>query len=310
MYIRLLIILVTLYCGISTVFAAQTFEEYQSESQSFCESSDRPWQKNKASGLVSIPDYSRLETAAINTAINQWKNDPKTLANERARLDAELDSVRIGNFSGFKTLEASRIKYRSQMNNLFACAVVTSRMKTVQNITNIVKEKKITELANKLKIEYDKLDRTKTTLNCNPSNDATIEPIQNLSDTTARQYCYYRHYLGYLQSNLADDLTNIQEIEKKVGNGDGTKVPSTISEWNQTFQKYNNQIGIEINRADTTLPTALRAFREMDQAYGAHIVLILIYDDYIRLRDALSKYMNASSQLYQKANNAQNANQQ
>lgn len=46
----------------------------------------------------------------------------------------------------------------------------------------------------------------------------------------------------------------------------------------------------------------------MDQTYGAHILLVLIYDDYIRLRKAMSGYMNLSSQLYQKANNAQSTN--
>lgn len=46
----------------------------------------------------------------------------------------------------------------------------------------------------------------------------------------------------------------------------------------------------------------------MDQTYGAHILLMFIYDDYIRLRKSLSSYMNLSSQLYQKANNAQSTN--
>ncbi len=46
----------------------------------------------------------------------------------------------------------------------------------------------------------------------------------------------------------------------------------------------------------------------MDQTYAAHILLQLVYDDYIRLRKALSNYMNLSSQLYQKANNAQSTN--
>ncbi len=64
----------------------------------------------------------------------------------------------------------------------------------------------------------------------------------------------------------------------------------------------------EIVRADTTLPKAMATLKEMDYTYSAHILLELIYNDYIRLRKALSSYMNISSQLYQKANNAQSTN--
>jgi hypothetical protein len=83
---------------------------------------------------------------------------------------------------------------------------------------------------------------------------------------------------------------------------------TTISEWNNTSARYQQDLSTEIIRADTTLPKAIRAFIEMDQTYWAHILLVLIHDDYLRLRKALSSYMNLSSQLYQKANNAQSTN--
>lgn len=47
----------------------------------------------------------------------------------------------------------------------------------------------------------------------------------------------------------------------------------------------------------------------MERAYPVHLLLMIIYDDYIRLRKNLSSYMNASTQLYIKAYNAQDANQ-
>jgi len=66
-----------------------------------------------------------------------------------------------------------------------------------------------------------------------------------------------------------------------------------------------SDISREITRADTTLPKAIRSWTEMNQTYGVHVLLTIIYDDYIRLRRDLSNYMNISSQLYQKVNNAQ-----
>ena len=133
--------------------------------------------------------------------------------------------------------------------------------------------------------------------------------ITALTNTATLQYCYYRHYLSYLDSNI-EDVSRTQNIEKWIGQWGGTQISHTTNEWNNASLHYQSDLAREIIRADTTLPKAIRSFIEMDQTYGAHILLMLIYDDYIQLRKALSNYMNISSQLYQKANNAQNANQQ
>ncbi len=53
-----------------------------------------------------------------------------------------------------------------------------------------------------------------------------------------------------------------------------------------------------------TLPRAMLAYQEMSRTYAAHLMLVIVYDDYVRLRDNLSKYMNATSQLFEKAYNA------
>ena len=89
---------------------------------------------------------------------------------------------------------------------------------------------------------------------------------------------------------------------------EGTQIPKNTDEWVNIAPRYHLDLSNEIIRADATLPKAIKSFQEMDQTYGAHVLLTLIYDDYIKLRKALSSYMNISSQLYQKANNAQSTN--
>ena len=50
------------------------------------------------------------------------------------------------------------------------------------------------------------------------------------------------------------------------------------------------------------------AFQEMDRTYVTHLLLVIIYDDYLKLRDNLDKYMSIVSQTFEKAYNAQDAN--
>lgn len=293
--------------------APQTYEEYKTESTKYCDGNERSW--SAAKSLVPKIDYSEFTTGAINATLSNWRaglfweNE-----DEKIRLKRDLDPVRIGEYSGFKALEIARIGYRTRMNTLFSCAVMSSRINTLQGLTKLIGEKLKTtnsEIQDKIKKESDTLTRVITMLKCNiekstPSK-AKWEILISLTNSASYQYCTYRHYLSYLDSNI-EDVSRVQNIEKWVGQWAGTQVATTTNEWNNASLRYQADLSREIIRADTTLPKAIRAFVEMDQTYGAHMLLVLIYDDYIQLRKALSSYMNLSSQLYQKANNAQSTN--
>lgn len=264
--------------------------------------------------MIPKIDYPELEASAVNKAMAKWKTDTRVIGDEKARLEADLDPKLIGEYSGFKALEAARIGYRSRMNSLFACAIVASRIDTLTDLQKNIEKKvksKNSEVLQKLKNDAQKLNQTYNTLKCNVpkgSDGSKEEMITGLTDTAARQYCHYRHYLGYLEARIDSNLTEIQNIEKNIGQGSGTSISKTTGQWNASFMKYKIDLDREIIRADTTLPKALSSFSEMEQTYGVHIMLTIIYDDYARLRSALSEYMNLNSQLYQKAHNAQNPN--
>lgn len=83
-----------------------------------------------------------------------------------------------------------------------------------------------------------------------------------------------------------------------------------MQEYADLFSSYANQIQSNVARAQSTLPKALVAYREMERTYGVHIMLVIIYDDYLTLRQNLSTYLNAVSQFFEKAENAQSANNQ
>lgn len=293
------------------LFAAQTFEEYKQEADKYCDASAREWNKSQDSSLIPKVDYPKLEKGAISNFISKYRSKQQVAGNDATRLRQDLNEVQIGNFTGYKTLEAARVAYRTSMNSLFACSVVSSRIHTIKDVQKIIKERVKTspsDLLVKLDNESKRLTQVQNKLKCNSKQTEKKDIVLTLWNSASKQYCHYRHYLWYLESSMIDDINWLKNIEKDIWDGKGTKIPQVTEQWVQEMQKYNGQIAREITRANATLPRAIRTFIEMDQTYGIHIVLLLIYDDYIKLRDVLSKYMNASSQLYQKAHNAQNKN--
>jgi hypothetical protein len=84
-----------------------------------------------------------------------------------------------------------------------------------------------------------------------------------------------------------------------------TSLPQNSSMWAREIAGRDEAIRNEILRANSVLPRAIEAFREMERSYSLHLMLVIIFDDYLRLRDNLSVYFNASSQLFEKTQNAQ-----
>jgi hypothetical protein len=296
--------------GGSIVAAAwQTYEQYTKAASDYCESNLRSW--SGSNSLVSKIDYPALNSDTINTTMSDWRNNKQEwyIWSEKDRLQRDLSPTRIGEYTGFKTLEIARIGYRSKMNQLFACGVISSRIKTISELKDIIWKKIKTtdsEILKKIEKEWKDLKKQESTLKCKP--EERTEKITDIINTATKQYCYYRYYLKYLDSNLNADMPNIQKIEEKVWIWSGTTIIKTTDQWSQIAPRYTNDLTREITRSSQTLPKAVRAFGEMDQTFGAHILLVFIYDDYVKLRKSLSHYMNLSSQLYQKANNAMSKN--
>ncbi len=138
------------------------------------------------------------------------------------RLKRDLDPVRIGEYSGFKTLEIARIGYRTRLNTLFSCAVVGSRIDTLMGLEKLISTKlktKDSEIQQKLKKDANKLQVVLNTLKCNPpkssESQAKGEMIISLTNSATYQYCGYRHYLSYLESNI-EDISGVQKIESRI----------------------------------------------------------------------------------------------
>ena len=145
-------------------------------------------------------------------------------------------------------------------------------------------------------------------MQCNNSDANQTAVMQEIVNSATRQYCHYRYYLSYLDTTLESDRAYVENVEQAIGTGSGTNIARDSETWIQSYNNYATALETEIHRADSTLPRAIRTFMDMEKAYPAHLLLAIIYDDYIRLRNNLSTYMNASTQTYLKAFNAQDAN--
>lgn len=118
------------------------------------------------------------------------------------------------------------------------------------------------------------------------------------------QYCHYRKYLTYIESNLSNNNSEFSRIESKIGQDNTEKAPQDSESFQRKLIQQRSQIQTEIYTTDRALPRSIDAFKEMERTYAAHLLLVIVYDDYVRLRDNLARYMSSTSQLFEKANNA------
>lgn len=298
-----------------TIFAAEEiptkvldYKEYKKNATAQCDSPNVPWGKDNS--LLPVPQYGELKAEAVERQRQQLLNSSRPSEEEKNRLNDELDRIRIGNFSGFKTLEIARLQYRTTMDNLFSCAIVESRLHIINDVQtriNAAFPALRSEIQQQLEHEAERLQSHKNRMKCNPAKKSNTSFMKEMVNSASKQYCHYRHYLLYLEQNLQNNQHFIQEIEKKLGDGSGTIIPLTSQEWVKTHNRYASSLNREIQRADNSLPLAMKTYKEMEKAYPAHLMMIILYDDYIRLRKNLASYMNASTQLYMKAYNAQSS---
>lgn len=276
----------------------------------FCRgsSSSQSWDINKWIGSVTEL-YRALDVNEQKKQIQELiGSEPNP--NERAKIEKELSLDRIGNFSGFKTVEIARIVYRTNMNRIFSCAVIASRIERTQKVKKIISQVWSSNIGEKLDKDIKKLEWLKSS-NCGAQWGAkglTNYPLA-LAHSATVEYCNYTNYLDYLQENVSTDYTRVIMIEKGYVPVEWLSWTSaTILSVSTDMNTRSTQIGNDLERASSTLRKALVAYREMERTYAVHLMLLIIYDDYLELRQNLNSYLNTVSQIFEKAKNAQSAN--
>ena len=146
-------------------------------------------------------------------------------------------------------------------------------------------------------------DQKGTTASTTPPVKSSLV-TSRMVNSVVLQNCHYTKYLTYLESRIDEDMSNTLTIDTQIGTGDAKEIPTDTDTMRRILGQRREQIRIEIALAQRTLPRAILAYQEMARTYAAHLMLVIVYDDYVRLRDNLAKYTSATSQLFEKAYNA------
>jgi hypothetical protein len=96
----------------------------------------------------------------------------------------------------------------------------------------------------------------------------------------------------------------MMSVDSKIGDNPQWGIPIDTNAYHRELLKRQAQLSNEIYRADSVLPRAIKGYKEMERTYTLHLLLVIVYDDFVRLRDNLHKYMSPVSQLFEKAYNA------
>ncbi len=197
------------------------------------------------------------------------------------------------------------------MNAIFSCTVIATRKDKLEKLGSIIKGKSgASEIERSLEKEKKRYELLMTKMNCNQNMTSKGDDkiIDRLASSAMIEYCNYTYYLDYLDENIKSNFAQSLTIDANIGSQSGTNIATTTDQARSVFASYGNILESERSRANSTVPKAIMAFQEMDRTYITHLLLVIIYDDYLKLRDNLNTYMSIVSQTFEKAYNAQDAN--
>lgn len=291
---------------------SKTFSCYKENLEKYCNASTNEWKKGPDFGKIT-EDYADFTSKAQNEKMKSLIENEKN-AESKAYLEKMLSSTRIGGFEGYRVVEIARVEYRNNMNRIFSCAVAAGRADQLTKLEEVINKKfpgKWSDIKEKLKKEKERYKNIITGMNCNQNTDGStnVKIVDKLARSATIEYCSYQYYLDYLDANIKQDFNETLQKEKQIGENNTYTIPKNTDAFLQKLTKSIWSIEDELSRAKSILPKAVVAYREMERTYTLHILLVIIYDDYLNLRDNLKSYMNALSQTFEKANNAQDANQ-
>lgn len=294
-----------LIVSVSSFAAPISYDEYRKEATRSCESG-KPWYSEKTRNAQTLL-YPELNNDSIRAWINMQIERAEPGTPLRETLLWELSPVRLWLWGENKILHIIQVVYHARMNTVFDCAVIESRKNIIEILRNTSHwQSEILE-----KIKKEEISLNQKAKQCIPK-DSTIKPWESsidtsrnrLIDTTVLQYCHYRHYLTYLESHIQENISEFNKLNDQIGNN---SEGHTVYNSDSLQTHISNQWELmrkEIYIADRAITRAVRVFKEMERTYAAHLILLVIYDDYVRLRDNLDRYMSSTSQLLEKAYNA------
>ncbi len=202
-------------------------------------------------------------------------------------------------------LEVAQKIYISNVNNIYACAMLWAQERSINFIMQELGEAKKTWPLNKAYTsQLGNLERLKEENEClstNKTNNPTDK--KNMLDQLTFQLCEYHNYLEYL--NEYNSITaNIIQQDKNLEDSEKITQNYNISDIIEKEKKKKNLIENEIQKAYDLYPIALKTYNDYETNLPIHDLLTLLQKSYVDLRLELHKNLNPINQVVYKISNA------
>lgn len=200
-------------------------------------------------------------------------------------------------------LEKVKAIYRTNMGNIYKCALINSQKTTLKNFKEkLLKLDKTGTLEDKMWKQIDtqlqKADVTASSIWCQNIENKEIYNKLNILWESTLEMCKYVTYLEYLQEYY-------KELPNLIWNGGQNE---NITYNNQEVAKALGwvqwKLQSEIDHSLKVMPMAFRAYSQYENNLPAHLLLQIIKEDYIIIRDKLYKALSPISQVVYKISNA------
>lgn len=284
--------------------------------QTACLSKEANWIRDfdgKYNPVIATPptekEYPRLDVMSVNASItaamNIQSNNISTIASEIATLGSKSSQI----------VEIAKIHHREKMNQAFGSAILLSRLRILSDMRTALQSKMwsySSEIGNKLEIETRKTESLLEQYGGKHTTEDKQMIRDRLLQTVMIQHCMYTQYLTYVDGNIEENYQGMINLEQQIRANtvySGTSIPATITTARQSIESRQDVVRRELAKSENNLLKWIDAFMNMESTYAAHILLVIIYDDYLRLQRNLVKFLNPTSQYFEKSYNAQNVNQ-
>lgn len=187
-------------------------------------------------------------------------------------------------------------KYKTDMNSIYKCAVIDSQKNSLNIIsTKLPNSSSVKEQINQsIEKQKSKLDIQFKDAWC-ANIDKYIVIKKNILDQTTYETCRYSYYMDYLK-------TYYDDFSKTATTWDTT--PKSIEYYVSYQNTYTSRIDYEIQRAYDVFPIAYHAYTEYENNFPIHLLLEVIKQDFIVLREKFYEVISPINQVVYKISNA------
>lgn len=193
--------------------------------------------------------------------------------------------------------------YRTNIGNIYKCALINSQKNVLKNFKEkLVKLDTTWTLENSVGRQMDeqlqKADTKAATIWCQNIESKEIYNKLNILNESTLEMCKYVTYLEYLGEHY-------KEINNVVWEGNQQESVQYENAYvADVIGGIQEKISGEISHSLEVMPIAFNAYKEYENNLPAHILLQIIREDYVIIREKLQKAMMPIAQVVYKISNA------